>query len=391
MKKIAEFRPAIAAFLMMMATSLTSTALSFFVAPVSESLGVGRGSFTLYYSILLIGGALTSPMIGRLVGKIGVKPILLISAAWCGGGLLLFSVSNHLWVFYVVAFLLGMISGTCVSLCANVTLQKNFDPRVMSAILGVVMAGSGVGGMLISMVMPGIMEQFGWRMGYRLLGVSWIVLLLLAWVLLGKERTASVAIKTKDTTKDNGAMFRDPRVYLLAVLMCLLAAGCGVLQQVPAVLGEKGFSTGEVAGMMSLMTAALALGKILQGILYSSIGVKWGGVITIGMFVVSYILLLFPAFAYPGLVLLAIGLGVYTTMMPLETTRVVSVYNFAAVWGFLAMFGSAGSMVASPAWGVVFDLTGSYDAAIIFSAAMLLAALVLHFMLVHTAEKNAQK
>ena len=217
------------------------------------------------------------------------------------------------------------------------------------------------------------------------------VLLLLAWVLLGKEKTASVAIKTKDTTKDNGAMFRDPRVYLLAVLMCLLAAGCGVLQQVPAVLGEKGFSTGEVAGMMSLMTAVLALGKILQGILYSSIGVKWGGVITIGMFVASYILLLFPAFAYPGLVLLAIGLGVYTTMMPLETTRVVSVYNFAAVWGFLAMFGSAGSMVASPAWGVVFDLTGSYDAAIIFSAAMLLAALVLHFMLVHTAEKNAQK
>ncbi|MBR4889011.1 MAG: MFS transporter [Clostridia bacterium] len=391
MKKIRMYFPAVSAFLVMMAFSFISTGFSFFVAPVSEALGVGRGSFTTYYSILTAVGAITVPFVGRAVGKIGVKPLLLLSAVWGGGGMWLFSFSSHLWMFYCIAALMGVFAGTMLSLCANVIMQKNFEPKVMSALLGVVMAGSGVGGMLTSAVMPGIMENLGWRMGYRVLGTAWLVLLLLSWLLLGKEKVASVTVKVKETTEDKSAMFKDPRVYLLALLMCLLAAGCGILQQVPAVLGEKGFSSAEVAGMMSLMTAMLALGKILQGILYSSVGVKWGGVITISMFSLSYVLLFFKATAYPGLVLLAVGLGIYTTMMPLATTRVVSVYNFAAVWGFLSMFGSMGTIISNPAWGIVFDFTGSYDVAIVFSAIMLAAVVVLHFMLVHTAEKNAQK
>ena len=41
-------RPAFSAFLLMLTISLISTGLSFFVAPVCEDLGFGRGSFTLY-------------------------------------------------------------------------------------------------------------------------------------------------------------------------------------------------------------------------------------------------------------------------------------------------------------------------------------------------------
>mgnify|MGYP003303465217 CR=1 FL=1 len=40
-------RPAMAAFVQMMAMALTTTGLSFFVGPVCEELGFGRGSFTV--------------------------------------------------------------------------------------------------------------------------------------------------------------------------------------------------------------------------------------------------------------------------------------------------------------------------------------------------------
>ena len=52
MEKLREYRPALAAFLLMMAMALTTTALSFFVGPVCEALGFGRGSFTVYYSLM---------------------------------------------------------------------------------------------------------------------------------------------------------------------------------------------------------------------------------------------------------------------------------------------------------------------------------------------------
>lgn len=42
-----KFFPAMAAFVQMMAMALTTTGLSFFVGPVCEELGFGRGSFTV--------------------------------------------------------------------------------------------------------------------------------------------------------------------------------------------------------------------------------------------------------------------------------------------------------------------------------------------------------
>ena len=61
MRLFREYRFAAAAFLLMMAMALTTTALSFFVAPVCAELGVGRGSFTVYYSLMTASGAMPHP------------------------------------------------------------------------------------------------------------------------------------------------------------------------------------------------------------------------------------------------------------------------------------------------------------------------------------------
>ena len=80
MTKLQEFRPALAAFLLMMAMALTTTALSFFVEPVCTALDLGRGSFTIYYSILTASGALAIPVLGQIVNKRGVRGIITISS-----------------------------------------------------------------------------------------------------------------------------------------------------------------------------------------------------------------------------------------------------------------------------------------------------------------------
>lgn len=55
-----HLRPAFAAFILMVTMSLLSTGLSFFVSPVCEDLGFGRGSFTLYYSLMVAAGAVSA-------------------------------------------------------------------------------------------------------------------------------------------------------------------------------------------------------------------------------------------------------------------------------------------------------------------------------------------
>lgn len=96
MKRLSFYRPAIACFIMMMATSLQSTGLGFFVVLVSEALGVGRGSISLFYSILFGMGALGGPLLGKIVGKRGLHPVLICSGVLTCAGLGIVSVANSL-------------------------------------------------------------------------------------------------------------------------------------------------------------------------------------------------------------------------------------------------------------------------------------------------------
>lgn len=374
MKKLSYYRPAIAAFLAMMTMSLQSTGLSFFITPVSEALGVGRGSFTLYISLMTLANAFAAPFLGRFAGKKGVRPILIFSSVWATAGMWLFSFSTQLWMFYVIAIAVGAGMSGCVMLCANVILQKSYDARASAGLMGIVMAGSGVGGIILSQIVPRLLETLGWRMCYRILGTCWLVMCVLAVVIMGKEApplTTKKPVTGAPDAKSTGLM-KDPRLYLLILEMVCLAAACAINQNLPSVLGSMGLDTAQVSTMMSLLTFALALGKILQGKLYQSAGNRVGGSITIALFAVGMLMLPQQALLYPAVICSAIGLGVYTTLMPLVTRATVGNENFAAVWGILQASASISLAIATPLWGTVYDLRGSY-ALVLAANAVLLA------------------
>ena len=97
-----QLRPAAAAFLLMLTMSLLSTGLSFFVAPVCEDLGFGRGSFTLYYSLMVAAGAVAASFLGTYMNSHGPRGVILVSGIWVGLGLLGFSFSSQIWMFYAL-------------------------------------------------------------------------------------------------------------------------------------------------------------------------------------------------------------------------------------------------------------------------------------------------
>ena len=377
MEKFKELRPSIAAFALMVAMALTTTALSFFIEPVCEELGLGRGSFTIYYSLMTASGAFSIPFHGQIINKKGVRGILTVSAFWIAAGLFGFSLSTKLWMFYAVAAFMGIFGTSFLSLCANVIVQQAYSSVRASSLLGLVMSGSGVGGMILSMVMPGFIENFGWRTGYRLLGICWLVLVLGALLLLGNIQLIG-SVGKRHTPVDG--MTRDeamksPKLYILVAVIFILSAACGIQQQIPSVLGGFGYGTAQVSTMMSFFTAALAVGKILQGILYSRLGPARGGYIIIAVFGLSFVLLCFPGMAYPALVALAVGMGCVTTLMPIVTRFVFGAREYAAIWSILSTASSIGTLIATPLFGMAYDATGSYTPAMAVSAVALFVSL----------------
>lgn len=370
-----SLRPSLASFLLMMAMALTSSALSFFVTPVCESLQVGRGSFTLYYSLMTVAGAFSASFLGSYINKHGVRRIMLLTSFWCSAGMWLYSISTQLWMFYATALCMGLFATSCVSLCANVIVQQ---AAVGSSVVGLVMAGSGVGGMICSVVVPTYIEKFGWQNAFRFLGICWLVLVLLAYLILGKQNKEGNVVSTKQLQlggMSKKEALKSRRLYLVMVMVFIMSACCGIQQQLPSILGSHNFTTVQISTMMTVMTAALALGKIFQGVLFDKLGVIKGGYVMLVIYAVSFWLLRDPKYAYPGLVALSFGMGTVTTMLPVLARYIFGIREFAAIWSILSVVSSCGSFAASPIWGMVYDATGSYDLALAVSPFLLLVTI----------------
>ena len=383
-EKLRAYRPAAAAFLVMMAMSLPSTCMSFFLGPICDHLQVGRGSVSIIFSLMTVTGAVMNPVLGQYAGKNGVRNILLVSGLWTGVGFFLLSTANSLLVLYGAAFAMGAFATSCVALCGNVIVQQAYMGPQASGILGVVMAGSGVGGMIFSLIIPGIIGTQGWQSGMRFMAVLWFGLLWVAALILGN-------VKPMQVSAANGAVglgmtrqeaLKSPKLYLQMVVIIVICACCGVQQQIPSLLAAYGFEAGRVSVMVSMLTAFLAVGKVAQGILYGRLGIQKGGYLMMTVFAAGFLALTAKTLIYPGLILLAFGLGIYTTLLPQVTRATFGSREYASIWALIATAGSVGSFIATPVWGLVYDLTGSYTVGLIVAPVLLavaLGALVLNF------------
>ena len=379
-EKLNFYRPAAAAFLVIMAMALTSSTMSFFLEPICEDLQISRGSFSAIFSLMSISGALSNPFVGQYAGKKGVRGILLLMGLWSGICMVLLSVVTKLWMLYAVTFCLGLLGSTCLTLCGTVMVQQSYSGAQASGILGAVMAGSGVGGVFFSLMIPGIMENFGWRMAMRAMGISWLVLLWLGMLLLGKQDLRQDGGR-KDSVEQGmtrGEALKSPKLYLQMGVIVIMGACCGLQQQLPSLLGAQGFSAGQVSVMISASTALLALGKFGQGLLYGKIGVKKGGLLTMAAFALGGLAMMSKALIWPGLILLAVGFGVYTTLLPLVARQVFGSREYPAIWALISTAGCAGVIVGYPLWGVVYDLTGTYTLGLIGAAVLLICAMWAH-------------
>lgn len=379
-EKLSFYRPAAAAFLVIMAMALTSSTMSFFLEPICEDLQISRGSFSLIFSLMSVAGALSNPFVGQYAGKKGVRGILLLMGLWSGICMVLLSVVTKLWMLYAVTFCLGLLGSTCLTLCGTVMVQQSYSGAQASGILGAVMAGSGVGGVFFSLMIPEIMENFGWRMAMRAMGISWLVLLWLGMLLLGKQDLCKGG-RIEDSAQQGmtrGEALKSPKLYLQMGVIVIMGACCGLQQQLPSLLGAQGFSAGQVSVMISASTALLALGKFGQGLLYGKTGVKKGGLLTMAAFALGGLAMMSKALIWPGLMILAVGFGVYTTLLPLVARQVFGSREYASIWALISTAGCAGVIVGYPLWGTIYDLTGTYTLGLIGAAVLLICAMWAH-------------
>lgn len=400
-----QIKVLVGSLLMMMAFGMVNASVGYFVAPVTQSLGVSRASFTFYYTIMNLVGIVVMPFIGQMMTRVSPRRIVLLGGL--GGGLCIagFSLCSQLWMFYLLGVLLGLVHSGCTMLAVVAVINSWFGDKSGTP-TGIAMAGTGVSGILLGLTLPTVLEHLGWRTGYLCMGVCWTAAMLLAAALVGSKPSGEGASGPSDQAPGSGGAersgitfsqaVRSPRLYALMLgIFVLSAPGC-FLQHMPAYFVEQGTSDLLAGTIMSTFSMFVIVFKILQGYLFDRFGAAKTTVLAVLVYAAGFWVALskLVPVLYLSAILLAFGMASLTVLPPLLTRTVFGSRDYAAIYSITSIAYTLGNATGVPLWGMVHDGTGAYSAGVLCAPILLLAdlalllALLTHRSKAHTALRN---
>jgi MFS family permease len=378
------WRPGLGAtFGMATGLSLYLITSGFFVKPLGVAFHWTRGQIGLGASASLI-GIVATPVAGWLSDRFGVRVVGSFGLVALAGALIgLSAMPNNILVFYGWVAFINLLGAAASPVVLSRPLAQFFQ-SFRGAALGCGLAFTSLIVMVLSPSLQAIIAAHGWRVGYLFLAAT-SGLLGLGAVIVFVPSAPRIAVDTSQM-EGQGALrvaMRDRRFWLMFVAM-LLANLCfgGLLGQLPALLADRGLAPLQVGFAMSLMGGAGVMGRIVSGIAMDRLkpSLVSGVVLLVPIGGLLFLMKSHSVLADAVLAVFLIGSaqGGEATILSFLTARFFGLRGYGSIYGALAIAISISIAVGGAMFGLVFDKTGSYEAALMVAAiALVLAALCL--------------
>ena len=341
------------------------------VQPLEQEFGWGRAAMSLALTITNITVVFGSPLMGYLVDRFGVKPLLVPSIILMGVAVWSMSLlPDSLARFYAGYLAITLFGLGTLPLSYSRVVIAWFDKRRGLA-LGIALAGFGVGGALVPEISKIMIEGYGWRSAYQLFAaLILLVSLPLALFVLREAPAERVGVPVPPATGLRNREAARTRNYWL-VLSSFLLVGVGitsVLSHLVPMLLDRGMSLSSAARCMSTLAVALIFGRITAGFLMDHFFAPWvtAGFIVFGLAGGVALLALGATggWAFLAAALVGLATGSEISEIAFIVGRYFGQLSFGQIYGI--MFGAfqLGSAVAAPIMGYYFDRVGDYTGAL---------------------------
>ena len=363
---------------------------SIFIKPFEEYFGWSRSRIALAGAIFLLMNGAAQPLFGRLCQVAGPKKVLIIGCLTSGVSFFLVTLTKSLWYFYLVYALLSLTLSAVTFVPVSSLLSVWFERRRGTAI-GLAYIGISAGGLVMSPIIGGIIQRFGWQSTFIMLGIlMWILAFPVAFFVI-KDNPANLglspdgdpplaplsndAVKTagsgKSMTEEGWPLWqalKSAQYWWIVMAFCLVSAGyMGILQHQVPLISEKGIPYTFATVALGMISAMGGLGKFGLGRLTESITFKWVMVICFSMQIIGLILLL-NLHNMTTLSLYAIffgfGMGGVIVLQPLAISKYFGLASFGMLLGVCQLFHSIGASMGSLLSGLLYDHFGDYQQAL---------------------------
>lgn len=151
-------------------TGLAFYGFGVFVLPLVSAFGWTRGEISTAASFLVLGTALTAPVVGSLIDRFGTRRVGMISMLAGAIGLAMLStLEGSLLTFYFAWFVIAIIGGGTTPVVWTRTVNVWFD-RSRGLALGIALAGSGLASIFAPPILTRVIAEYGWQGGYLAMG-----------------------------------------------------------------------------------------------------------------------------------------------------------------------------------------------------------------------------
>ncbi len=145
-----------------------------FFLPVSQDLGLNRAQTSLVFSLARAEGAIEAPVVGYLVDRFGPKPLMVTAALLAGLGYIALSWIDSYTGFLITYLCLISLAYSAGFIQTPMVVANSWFIRRRARAMTTVGAAVTVGGTVITPLLAGVVNRWGWRWGAFLAGCAFL-------------------------------------------------------------------------------------------------------------------------------------------------------------------------------------------------------------------------
>jgi OFA family oxalate/formate antiporter-like MFS transporter len=356
-------------------------------ARVPVEINGGQGAYLLYFSIMTF--TIVIPLLffaGQLLARFGARVMLVVGGVVMTIGLVIFARSTGSATFYLAAALLGLGYGLSMALIPPV-LVNNWFVAKRGLVLGIVLAGTGVGGVIWAAIGPSLAtSSVGWRGVLQIMAVSMAICTILPALFLIRNQPADVGLVPYGAAGTPvagaaavgavpGFSYAQARRSSNFWIACLGFLALGMVLSVTQVLSiifrtaaypnpvdKTTWTPGQVAFYSSLFMAWLicvVFWKPVLGMINDKIGLAAMLLVSASAMALAVVYLPSMVYGTPvilmyvAMLLMSSGISSALVAPPLVIGQAMGAREFAKIFSLAVAFLYAGNAIGAPIWGLL--------------------------------------
>ncbi len=371
--------------------ALNNTA-GLFITPVAKDLGIGIGNLTLYLSISSIVTLIFLPIGGKMMAKYDIKALLIGAIILQAGAFAAFGFMKAVWGWYLFSIPLA-VGGVFITVIAGPVLINQWFKKSNGLALGIMGAAAGALGAISQPAIGNLIATRGWSQTYIIVGVTVLIIVIPVILLLIRKSPKDKGLQPYGAAADGetAADMNDKGIavavakksgafYALTLFFFLITAIASFSIHIPTFLANKGYSVEFSGTVMGIYMIGVLLGALILGVLSDKIGSKNTSLLAMMLGILSIFMLLFFSESATLITIAAGILGFMAssigTLAPTLASTLFGSKDYSQIYAMASLGLAVASIIALPAYGYVYDFTGTYTMVLWIIVAMFVINIV---------------